>query len=124
MDSFATAVSLALQYGVPLKDLIEKFQHGRYEPSGWTNNKEIPYAKSLTDYIFRWLGGRFVSPEYKQSEAGETSKMRPTEPDPQPDLPFAPTSIDAPICAECGSLMVVNGSCYKCENCGSTSGCS
>jgi ribonucleoside-diphosphate reductase alpha chain len=124
MDSFATAISLALQYGVPLKDLCEKFQHVRYEPSGWTNNKDIPYAKSLTDYIFRWLGGRYISPEFKQTEAGETPNMRPTEPDPQKALPFTPTSIDAPICAECGSLMVVNGSCYKCENCGSTSGCS
>ena len=124
MDSFATAISLALQYGVPLKDLCEKFQHVRYEPSGWTNNKDIPYAKSLTDYIFRWLGGRYISEEFKQTEAGETPNLRPTEPDPQQDLPFIPTSADAPVCAECGSLMVVNGSCYKCENCGSTSGCS
>ena len=124
MDSFATAVSLALQYGVPLKDLCEKFQHVRYEPSGWTNNKDIPYAKSLTDYIFRWLGGRYISEEFQQTEAGETPNLRPTEPDPQQDLPFIPTSADAPVCAECGSLMVVNGSCYKCENCGSTSGCS
>ena len=125
MDSFATGISLALQYGVPLKDLVEKFQHVRYEPSGWTNNKEIPYAKSLTDYIFRWLGGRFVSPEYTQTEAGETPNLRPTEAEPQKELKFeAPSSQDAPICAECGSLMVINGSCYKCENCGSTSGCS
>jgi ribonucleoside-diphosphate reductase alpha chain len=124
MDSFATAISLALQYGVPLRDLCEKFQHVRYEPSGWTNNKDVPYAKSLTDYIFRWLGGRYISAEFRQTEAGETPNMRPTEPDPQKDLPFTPTSIDAPICAECGSLMVVNGSCYKCENCGATSGCS
>ncbi len=125
MDSFATAVSLSLQYGVPLKDLVEKFQHVRYEPSGWTNNQEIRYAKSLTDYIFRWLGGRFVSPEYKATEAGETPNMRPTEKEPQQALEFeAPNSQDAPFCAECGSMMVVNGSCYKCENCGSTSGCS
>ncbi len=125
MDSFATGISLALQYGVPLKDLVEKFQHVRYEPSGWTNNKDIPYAKSLTDYIFRWLGGRFVSPEYKTTEAGETPNLRKTEDEPQKELKFeAATSQDAPICAECGSLMVVNGSCYKCENCGSTSGCS
>jgi ribonucleoside-diphosphate reductase alpha chain len=125
MDSFATAISLSLQYGVPLKDLVEKFQHVRYEPSGWTNNQEIRYAKSLTDYIFRWLGGRFVSPEYKATEAGETPKMRPTEREPQQALAFeSPNSQDAPFCAECGSMMVVNGSCYKCENCGSTSGCS
>ncbi len=125
MDSFATAISLALQYGVPLKDLVEKFQHVRYEPSGWTNNKDIPYAKSLTDYIFRWLGGRFVSPEYRTTEVGETTTLRKTEAEPQKELRFeVASSQDAPICAECGSLMVVNGSCYKCENCGSTSGCS
>jgi len=124
MDSFATAISLALQYGVPLTDLIEKFQHVRYEPSGWTGNTEIPYAKSITDYIFRWMGGRFVSDEYKQTEVGETPNLRPTEPEPQQELQFQAASQDAPICAECGSLMVVNGSCYKCENCGSTSGCS
>ena len=125
MDSFATAVSLSLQYGVPLKDLVEKFQHVRYEPSGWTNNQEIHYAKSLTDYIFRWIGGRFVSPKYKTTEAGETTKLRPTEEGPQQALEFeTPHSQDAPLCAECGSMMVANGSCYKCENCGSTSGCS
>ena len=77
MDSFATAVSLSLQYGVPLKDLVEKFQHVRYEPSGWTNNQEIHYAKSLTDYIFRWLGGRFVSPKYKATEAGKRQSFVP-----------------------------------------------
>lgn len=115
---------MALQYGVPLTDLIEKFQHVRYEPSGWTGNSEIPYAKSITDYIFRWMGGRFVSEKYKQTEVGETPNLRRTEPEPQQDLPFQATSQDAPICAECGSLMMVNGSCYKCENCGSTSGCS
>ncbi len=125
MDSFATAVSLSLQYGVPLKDLVEKFQHVRYEPSGWTNNPEIHYAKSLTDYIFRWIGGRFVSPKYKTTEAGATTKLRPTEEGPQQALEFETRhSQDAPLCAECGSIMVANGSCYKCENCGSTSGCS
>ncbi len=125
MDSFATAVSLSLQYGVPLKDLVEKFQHVRYEPSGWTNNPEIHYAKSLTDYIFRWIGGRFVSPKYKTTEVGETTKLRPTEEGPQKALEFESRgSQDAPFCAECGAMMVVNGSCYKCENCGSTSGCS
>ena len=70
------------------------------------------------------MGGKFVSDEYKNTEVGETSKMRPTEPEPQQQLQFAPTTLDAPVCAECGSLMVVNGSCYKCENCGATSGCS
>jgi len=124
MDGFATAISFALQYGVPLKFLVDKFSHVRFEPGGWTGNSQIPYAKSLLDYIFRWIGGRFLGPEYALTEAGETSKLRPTEPDPQPSLPFAPVSDDAPLCSECGSIMTRNGSCYKCANCGGTSGCS
>ena len=129
MDSFATAISLALQYGVPLKVLVDKFSHVRFEPSGWTGNPEIPYAKSIMDYIFRWLGAKFLSPEYKQSEA-ETDAvvppLKPTEPDPQLALPITrePFLEDAPVCADCGSLMTRNGNCYKCGNCGSTSGCS
>src|SRR5205809_7226906 len=58
MDSFATAVSLALQYGVPLQVLVDKFSHVRFEPSGFTNNPEIPIAKSIVDYIFRWLASQ------------------------------------------------------------------
>ncbi len=124
MDAFATAVSFNLQYGVPLKFLVDKFAHVRFEPSGWTGNQQIPYAKSIMDYIFRWLGAKFLSAEYAVSEAGETSTLRPTEPDPQQNLPFAPATADAPLCAECGSIMTRNGSCYKCGNCGGTSGCS
>ena len=124
MDSFATAVSMALQYGMPLKALVDKFAHVRFEPSGWTGSKDIPYAKSIMDYIFRWLGMRFISPDYQQTEAGETPNLRPTEPEPQQELEFNAAPMDAPFCAECGSLMTSNGSCYKCENCGSTSGCS
>jgi ribonucleoside-diphosphate reductase alpha chain len=96
----------------------------RFEPSGWTGNQQIPYAKSLLDYIFRWLAARFLGPEYAITEAGDTPKLRPTEPDPQPSLPFNPVADDAPLCSECGSIMTRNGSCYKCENCGGTSGCS
>ncbi len=123
MDGFATAISFALQYGVPLKFLVDKFSHVRFEPSGWTNNPQIPYAKSILDYIFRWLGAKFLGPEYAVTEAGETPKLRPTEPDLQPRLPFDAASGDAPLCSECGSLMTRNGGCYKCENCGGTSGC-
>jgi ribonucleoside-diphosphate reductase alpha chain len=124
MDSFATAISFNLQYGVPLKFLVDKFAHVRFEPSGWTGNQQIPYAKSIMDYIFRWLGARFLGPEYAVTEAGETSTLRPTEASPQQELPFAPMTADAPLCAECGSIMTRNGSCYKCGNCGGTSGCS
>jgi len=124
MDAFATAVSFNLQYGVPLKFLVDKFAHVRFEPSGWTGNQKIPYAKSIMDYIFRWLGAKFLGPEYEVTEAGETPTLRPTETDPQQELPFAPVVADAPLCAECGSIMTRNGSCYKCGNCGGTSGCS
>jgi ribonucleoside-diphosphate reductase alpha chain len=124
MDAFATAISFNLQYGVPVKFLVDKFAHVRFEPSGWTGNQQIPYAKSIMDYIFRWLGARFLGPEYAVTEAGETSTLRPTEPNPQQELPFSPMTADAPLCAECGSIMTRNGSCYKCGNCGGTSGCS
>ncbi len=124
MDSFATAVSFNLQYGVPLKFLVDKFAHVRFEPSGWTGNPQVPYAKSIMDYIFRWLGAKFLGPEYAVTEAGEAPVLRPTEADAQQQLPFTPVVADAPLCAECGSIMTRNGSCYKCGNCGGTSGCS
>lgn len=236
MDTLATSISLALQYGVPLKDVVNKFAHVRFEPSGFTGNPEIPIAKSLVDYIFRWLGSRFlpeedraslglidrsqVVPEVPAPFAGGGTGSRPEEgvtgetvgpaeattPPAAPEptrgqgsaaasdaapkasattvlsAPVAAISIpvpvvkeglaviatgsgaatgqgtprsngaanglagiaaslggalsgggprvafsaqaDAPSCAECGSIMVRNGSCYKCLNCGSTSGCS
>lgn len=109
MDSFATAISLALQYGVPVADLVRKFSHVRFEPSGFTGNEQIPVAKSIIDYIFRWLGGRFCGDEQggAQSESSGVGEVS-----------------DAPPCSICGSLMVRNGSCYACVSCGSTSGCS
>ncbi len=232
MDSFATTVSVALQYGVPLRDLVNKFAHVRFEPSGFTGNQEIPIAKSIVDYIFRWLGSRFLSTDDKanlglitQASYGdapvpggaagvagrslaEPRRAPPVRGVPAPastprrrraELPrrlqrrapghpirisprlrpwrhpkvtaakaaaeqpadlkvlanghsnghheangnghsITPKSLtlslgtapnvafklqgDAPSCAECGSIMVRNGSCYKCLNCGSTSGCS
>ncbi len=246
MDSFATTVSVALQYGVPLKDLVNKFAHVRFEPSGFTGNQEIPIAKSIVDYIFRWLGSRFLDTDDKASlglidrssvveVSGQDSAPQGTTafgaqrlaaPSPDPvartvaptedstgasapvpgtrsdsdqgvipetseaaspptaseasssdsDAPKATavaatpveaaprdelaviatnghaakgksgngngggssaftlnlgatkvsfqTQADAPSCADCGSIMVRNGSCYKCLNCGSTSGCS
>jgi ribonucleoside-diphosphate reductase alpha chain len=124
MDSFATTVSYALQYGVPVKFFVDKFSHVRFEPSGWTGNPQVPYAKSIMDYIFRWMGAKFLGPEYALTEAGDSGKLRPTEPQPQQALPFETAFADAPLCSECGGLMTRNGSCYKCENCGGTSGCS
>ena len=135
MDAFATAISLALQYGVPLQALVDKFTHMRFEPSGFTKNPEIPIAKSVIDYIFRWLASKFMSREEKQaagvilrdgSDAAEGSRLWTpvaVEGLDQPRVTFQ-TSADAPSCHDCGSIMVRNGSCYKCLNCGSTSGCS
>jgi ribonucleoside-diphosphate reductase alpha chain len=226
MDTFATTVSVALQYGVPLHDLVHKFAHVRFEPSGFTANPEIPIAKSIVDYIFRWMGSRFLPPEDRatlglidrsataessvqplnlglggtgaagsggagtsgiasgasapqpaaapaSSPSGVTAVAAPdsgaqstpparegsTEPPRSTATPISgngtgpgsngksngngtaarntlgslgigksqvtfTSQADAPSCAECGSIMVRNGSCYKCLNCGSTSGCS
>ena len=135
MDSFATAISLALQYGVPLKVLIDKFSHTRFEPSGHTGNPEVPYAKSLVDYIFRWLASKFL-PREEQVLAGvhvaekplsstvQIVSINPVSTSQLNDLKSMYALDDAPTCAGCGSIMVRNGSCYKCMNCGETSGCS
>ena len=143
MDGFATAVSLALQYGVPLKVLVDKFSHMRFEPSGFTGNPQIPIAKSITDYLFRWLGLKFLPVEERpfdptaaqqdlfyqppeDSDAAEEKKQRQTAKRDQhrrEEQIFA-LQADAPACLDCGSIMVRNGACYKCLNCGSTSGCS
>jgi ribonucleoside-diphosphate reductase alpha chain len=177
MDSFATMTSLSLQHGVPLQLLVDKFTHTRFEPSGFTKNPEIPMAKSIMDYIFKWLAIKFLSRE-SQTEAGVI--LRDTDVPPPPsssprssnvttpnasDYSFiekvstatpAPAVVadatkvvgfvmpaknadgvnpgakhgtflyqqDAPSCSDCGEIMVRNGACYKCLNCGSTSGCS
>jgi ribonucleoside-diphosphate reductase alpha chain len=140
MDAFATSISLTLQYGVPLKALIDKFSHMRFEPAGYTNNREIPIAKSIMDYIFRWLASKFLNPEDRHqvgliervdsvqtivavvsehSSNGIATNNNGTE-----DHFTFRLQEDAPSCAECGALMIRNGACYKCLNCGATSGCS
>jgi ribonucleoside-diphosphate reductase alpha chain len=133
MDAFATSISMALQYGVPLEALVEKFSHVRFEPSGFTKNAEIPYAKSITDYIFRWLATKFMPLEEQQAvgvqnaDANKASGLgllaKASESEPRANLGFRAQS-DAPPCHYCGSIMTRNGSCYRCANCGSTSGCS
>ncbi|PYP92049.1 MAG: hypothetical protein DMG65_05360 [Candidatus Angelobacter sp. Gp1-AA117] len=125
MDSFATAVSLALQYGVPLRVLCDKFSHMRFEPSGWSANTRIGYAKSIMDYLFRWLDLRFLQGESKnlfETTLIEAAPLAAT--DPVKALTEVVQLEDAPPCLNCGSLMVRNGSCYRCMTCGSTSGCS
>jgi ribonucleoside-diphosphate reductase alpha chain len=150
MDSFATAVSLALQYGVPLKVLCDKFSHTRFEPSGWSPNPEIRYAKSVMDYIFRWLALKFLPRDAQPREDASVQSLNgkeaekatefasqfsraSTEAPPQSGFSNSMSqgglvgvnhSDDAPSCADCGAIMVRNGACYKCLNCGSTSGCS
>lgn len=125
MDSFATAVSLGLQHGVPLQVLCDKFSHTRFEPSGWSGNPRIGYAKSLMDYLFRWLELRFL-----KSEQGSLFELQSTaqplrEPTSETEALGRMVGMgDAPACVICGSLMVRNGSCYRCLECGSTSGCS
>lgn len=121
MDSFATAVSLALQYGVPLQVLCDKFSHTRFEPSGWSGNPKIGYAKSLMDYLFRWLELRFLKGE--QGILFELPRLVPTG-SAVKALAQVVALGDAPSCQFCGALMVRNGSCYRCMECGNTSGCS
>ena len=158
MDSFATAISLALQHGVPLRLLVDKFSRTRFEPYGFTENPEIPRASSIMDYLFRWLGSKFVradgeasaNHDYQIDASGDLKRVA--------DVVVAGKSTavevidatktnghgngngkahalgngnysfiartDAPTCPECGSIMIPNGSCHKCVNCGTTSGCS
>ncbi len=148
MDSFALAVSISLQHGVPLKLFCEKFAHTRFEPSGWTSNPDIGFAKSIMDYIFRWLQLRFTGQQQllfenlrpkmsalspQPSEVPDLYGSRPTTNDQRPTSGpvHAADALaglidlgDAPTCSFCGSIMTRNGSCYRCGSCGSTSGCS
>ncbi|TMC75918.1 MAG: vitamin B12-dependent ribonucleotide reductase [Chloroflexi bacterium] len=154
MDAFATSVSLLFQYGVPLSHLVEKFGHMRFEPAGWTGNPEIGFAKSIVDYVFRWLGNRFLSQE-ERAALGLVRTTEVADVGPQLELlnrvvelaaPDAPAQTangngqteapavhayrrlnstpDAPPCPRCGWLTVRSGTCHKCENCGETTGCS
>jgi ribonucleoside-diphosphate reductase alpha chain len=147
-DAFAQAISYALQYGVPLQDLVDKFSHVRFEPAGMTRNPDVRFAKSIVDYIFRWLAAKFLSVE-AQYRAGVNNREETTTPEqlvldvqnaapttaaPAPPVAAAAKPVaskfaaiqnqeDAPPCSTCGSIMVRSGACYKCPNCGTTSGC-
>jgi ribonucleoside-diphosphate reductase alpha chain len=166
MDAFATQTSYALQFGVPLKFMVDKFSHMRFEPSGFTKNPEIPIAKSIVDYIFRWMASHFL-PVEDAEEAGVIRRdpavdTTPPPPAPKPDPQTGPGALkviaataapangvqsqgsprnhgaasdfvgsriafintDAPACPDCGAITVRSGSCYKCLNCGATTGCS
>jgi ribonucleoside-diphosphate reductase alpha chain len=140
MDGLALTISIGLQYGVPLKVFVDKLLNTRFEPSGITANPKIRFVSSVLDYIARWLGGRFISADYLKLNGAASPEVNAAAavvaPSPLsfPSLPSMPPSNasstpsnaheGAPTCSECGMLMVPNGACYKCENCGSTSGCS
>jgi ribonucleoside-diphosphate reductase alpha chain len=147
-DAFAQAISYALQYGVPLQVLVDKFSHARFEPSGMTKNPDVRFAKSIVDYIFRWMATKFLSTEaqyrvgvnlrepvdpgaaVEPGPAHAPKRENPAPPQASADVrprgsEFAAIQAqeDAPPCSMCGSLMIRSGSCYKCVNCGTTSGC-
>ena len=146
MDSFATAISMALQYGVPLRVLVDKFSHMRFEPSGFTKNPDIPMAKSIMDYIFRWLATKFLDGDAQQEvgivrqdpeettnteNAASKKLVSINSQAPRGGAPVATISSvtslyqqDAPPCPDCGAIMIRSGACYKCLNCGAVSGCS
>ncbi len=148
-DAFAQAISYALQYGVPLQTLVDKFSHSRFEPSGMTKNPEVRFAKSIVDYIFRWMATKFLSSE-AQFHAGVNMREEPAPEKSETPAATAGGTVtvsipshaadvgrkvaefthaaiqnqeDAPPCSTCGSIMIRSGSCYKCANCGTTSGC-
>jgi ribonucleoside-diphosphate reductase alpha chain len=138
MDAFGTAISLCLQYGVPVQELCQKFAHSRFEPSGFTKNPDIPIAKSIVDYIFRWLSVTFPNghastvsrpaPVAKPVAAApvaaaDTATKADTKAD-RVDKQFEGIMEDAPACDNCGSITVRNGACYRCYNCGNSMGCS
>ncbi|OYT74021.1 MAG: ribonucleoside-diphosphate reductase, adenosylcobalamin-dependent [Armatimonadetes bacterium CP1_7O] len=143
MDAFATAISLALQYGVPLEKLVEKFSYTRFQPSGFTNNPQIPVATSIVDYIFRWLALKFLQGQPAPTESLHENSVG-TTPEPltgvqggtgATDFPqgqgakttdwskLVRLQQDAPPCPNCGMIMVRSGACYQCYNCGMSFGC-
>jgi ribonucleoside-diphosphate reductase alpha chain len=160
MDSFATAISLALQHGVPLRLLCDKFSRTRFEPYGFTENPEIPRASSIMDYLFRWLAAKFLRDTTPAAEAATPVATQEIERVAEVVAAAQKVEVvdvsaangkangknghangngathtgngsysfiartDAPTCPECGSIMIPNGSCHKCVNCGTTSGCS
>lgn len=148
MDAFATAISMALQYGVPLEKLVEKFSYTRFQPSGFTNNPQIPVATSIVDYIFRWLALKFLNHQPPQvqplDEATLTAHAAATQPEAiglegaktEPTVSATPQGAkttdwskivklqqDAPPCPNCGMIMVRSGACHQCLNCGTSFGC-
>jgi ribonucleoside-diphosphate reductase alpha chain len=146
MDAFSIAVSVGLQYGVPLEDYASKFINMKFEPSGMTNDADIRFASSIVDYVFRRLaldhlpeskrevlGIRSIDERKESARADAAAKTAPASQVPEPAVAPRPIELtevpgakanDAPLCYACGSKMQPAGSCYVCSSCGSTSGCS
>jgi len=148
MDSLGISMSMALQHGVPLRDLVRKLAHLRFEPAGATNNPKIRFAKSIPDYVARWLAYEFLTEADRQAigleapaESGnghggavaappaKASTSQTVKFETKPLDAFNPTpqggvSEDSPSCHICGGIMVRSGTCYACIVCGATSGCS
>jgi ribonucleoside-diphosphate reductase alpha chain len=143
MNSIMISVSLGLQYGVPLEVYVSKFSHMRFEPSGMTNDPDIRVAKSIVDYIFRWMGKRFLTVEQQEEIGIMTAEVRAKLADGYRNGGDAPTATATPVeaappgqtalfnafedaqeCAKCGGRMVRTGSCYTCRDCGTNTGCS
>jgi ribonucleoside-diphosphate reductase alpha chain len=131
MDAFGTAISLCLQYGVSVTELCKKFAHSRFEPAGFTQNTDIPMAKSIVDYISRWLELTFPNgrapagpPAAKAEASAAAVAVRAEGSAKRVDDQFQHFMQDAPACDKCGAITVRNGACYRCYNCGNSMGCS
>jgi ribonucleoside-diphosphate reductase alpha chain len=145
MDAFAIAVSIGLQYGVPLETYVSKFINTKFEPSGMTNDPDIRFASSMIDYVFRRLALDYLPPDTReglgiksiaertesvqagiQGQAEQPALAEPSEPPQTIEIgeKLGAKVLDAPLCYQCGSKMQPAGSCYVCTSCGSTSGCS
>jgi ribonucleoside-diphosphate reductase alpha chain len=143
MNSIMISVSLGLQYGVPLEVYVSKFAHMRFEPSGMTNDPDIRAAKSIVDYIFRWMGKKFLTVDQQEEIGILSAEVRARLAEGYRNGGDAPASIAAPVemappgqtalfnafedaqeCAKCGGRMVRTGSCYTCRDCGTNTGCS
>jgi ribonucleoside-diphosphate reductase alpha chain len=143
MNSFMIAVSLGLQYGVPLEVYVSKFAHMRFEPSGTTNDPDIRAAKSIVDYIFRWMGKKFLTTDQQEEVGILTPEVRARLSQAYNTLEGKPAAAEAAVeaatpgqtalfnawedaveCSRCGGRMVRTGSCYTCRDCGTNTGCS
>ena len=124
MDCFGTSISMSLQYGVPLDIYVNKFSHTRFEPMGFTKNPDIRIAKSVVDYIFRWMGLTFLGESHDVAPKPAKGPTEEPKGEAESGEQFAAFQTDSPACDNCGAITVRNGNCYLCYNCGTSVGCS